>query len=311
MGSAVSSTPSDRQYRLPPPFSDPVAVLGATSLVGRYLLPRLAAAGHAVHAVSRGAGEPSAADVRWHRVDIVREPHAIPAAPIAVHLAPLWLAPPLVDGLAGKGLRRLIAFGSTSRLTKERSGDPREREVARRLGDAEDALQEACARHAIACTVLRPTLIYGGGRDRSLSGIARWARRLGVVPIAGAGRGLRQPVHADDLAAACLLALDATATQGRTYDLGGGTVLTYRAMTESVCRAAGGARVIGVPPALLRAAFRAASLLPGYGQVTAAMVDRMEQDLSVDHAAAMRDFGYAPRGFAYPDGLPADGAAGR
>ena len=41
--------------------------------------------------------------------------------------------------------------------------------------------------------------------------------------------------------------------------------------------------------------------------VTAAMADRMGDDLTVDHAPAQRDFGYAPRAFAYPDGEPAAG----
>jgi nucleoside-diphosphate-sugar epimerase len=286
------------------PAPDPVIVIGATSLVGRYLLPRLAASGRSVSAVSRQPAAASTPEARWYRIDVAREPAAVPAAPTAIHLAPLWLAPPVVESLAGRGLRRLIAFGSTSRFTKERSADAGEREVARLLAEAEDRVRESCDRHGIAWTLFRPTLIYGGGRDRNLSAIARWGRRLGFVMIAGSGRGLRQPVHADDLAAACVLALDARAAIGHAYDLGGGTVLSYRAMAEAVCRAAGSARVIGVPPVLLKSAFRIASLVPGRGQVTASMVDRMEQDLTVDHEPARKDFGYAPRAFAYPDGAP-------
>jgi nucleoside-diphosphate-sugar epimerase len=255
-----------------------------------------------VLAVSRRPSEASAAGARWFRIDVAREPSAIPPAATAIHLAPLWLAPPLVEGLAARGLRRLIAFGSTSRHTKERSADAADRDVARRLADAEDALRTACARHAVEWTLFRPTLIYGGGRDRNVSAIAQWARRLGFVAIAGEGRGLRQPVHADDLAAACVSALAAPQTAGRAYDLGGATVLTYRAMAEAVGRSSGGARVIGVPSALLRAAFRMASMLPRYRQVTASMVDRMDQDLTVDDTPAQRDFGWAPRAFAYPDG---------
>lgn len=284
----------------------PILVIGATSLVGRYLIPRLAAAGHGVLAVSRRPADASTPQARWFRVDVVLEPAAIPPAPTAVHLAPLWLAPPLVETLAASGLRRLIAFGSTSRSTKERSADPREREVARRLAEAEDRLREACARHGIAWTLFRPTLIYGGGNDRNLTAIAAWARRLGFVAVAGSARGLRQPVHADDLAAACVSALGAPATHGRDYDLGGGTVLTYRRMAEEVCRASGGARVVGVPRVVLRCAFATAAGLLG-SPVTAAMADRMGDDLTVDHAPAQRDFGYAPRAFAYPDGEPAAG----
>ena len=97
----------------------------------------------------------------------MREPDAIPPAPTAIHLAPLWHAPPLVEGLAARGLRRLTAFGSTSRFTKERSGDAAERGGARRLADAEDRVGAASERHSIAWTVFRPTLIYGGGEDRN------------------------------------------------------------------------------------------------------------------------------------------------
>ena len=279
-----------------------ILVIGATSLVGRYLLPRLAEHGHSVHAISRRPLDASAPGARWFRIDVAHEAAALPPAPTAIHLAPLWLAPPLVARLADQGLDRLIAFGSTSRFTKERSADPTERDLARRLTDAEDQVRAACERQGVAWTLFRPTLIYGGGHDRNLTAMAEWARRLGFVAIAGNGRGRRQPVHADDLAAACVLALRAPATRGRAYDLGGATVLTYREMAEAVCRASGGARVIEIPRTLLRNAFRIASALPRYGQATPAMVDRMEQDLVVDHTAAQRDFGYAPRAFAYPDG---------
>ena len=281
-----------------------MVVVGATSLVGSYLIPRLAASGRVVEAVSRSRrdGVPGA---RWHVLDVVAAPDALPAGEAAVHLAPLWLAPRLVAALAAGGARRLVAFGSTSRFTKEASADPREREVARRLAEAEERLAAECARHRVAWTIVRPTLIYGGGRDRSLSAIAAVARRVRVVPIAGHGRGLRQPVHADDLAALCVTALDRPASAGRAYDVGGGTVLSYRAMVGEVCRAAGGARVIGVPAAPLRLAFRAAALLPGLGAASSAMVDRMERDLVVDDADARRDLGWAPRAFSYPDGAPA------
>lgn len=282
-----------------------VLVTGATSLVGGYLLPRLAAAGYAPLAVTRHPGIDPFTGAQWFRVDITRKPTALPPSPAAIHLAPLWLLPPLLDTLAANGLRRLIAFGSTSRFTKERSADAGERDVARRLAEAEHALREGCRRHRIAWTLFRPTLIYGGGRDRNLTAIAGWARRLGFVAVAGRGAGRRQPVHADDLAAACVQALASGVTHEREYDLGGATVLPYRAMAETVARAAAGARVIGVPAPLLRAAFRAASLLPRYRQLTSSMVDRMEEDLVVDHAPAQRDFGYAPRAFAYPDGEPA------
>ena len=63
------------------------------------------------------------------------------------------------------------------------------------------------AERGIACTVFRPTLIYGAGTDRSLAPIARFARRWRVLPVPLGANGLRQPVHARDLAAACVAVL--------------------------------------------------------------------------------------------------------
>ena len=278
---------------------DPVLVLGATSLVGSYLRPRLKAAGHRVLSVSR---EPPTLDDEWSYADISRGPAGLPKAPAAIHLAPLWLAPPLVRGMAERGLRRLVAFSSTSRATKVASPDAKERALAARLAQAEDDVARACDATGVAWTLLRPTMIYGGGKDKNLSGVAALSRTFGA-PMAGEGRGLRQPVHADDLAAAAVRALDAPASHGRAYDVGGGSVLTYRAMVEEVCRVTGG-RMVSVAPGLMKAGLRAASLLTARRDLSPAMVDRMEQDLVVDDSDARRDLGHRPRPFAWPDGGP-------
>jgi nucleoside-diphosphate-sugar epimerase len=103
-------------------------------------------------------------------------------------------------------------------------------------------------RLAIAYTIFRPTLIYGAGRDRNIADIARFVRRFGVFPILGKGIGLRQPVHAADLAEACLLAVDSSASFNRVYNLSGGETLTYRQMVERVFQAMGKrGRVVSLP----------------------------------------------------------------
>ena len=122
------------------------------------------------------------------------------SADCLVHAAPIWLLPPWLPRAADAGVHRLVAFSSTSRFTKQGSGSPRERETARRLAEAEDAVQEACRRRGIRWTILRPTLVYGGGRDRNVSDVARFVARFGFFPIAGRGTGRRQPVHGADLA---------------------------------------------------------------------------------------------------------------
>lgn|SRR5262245_31859669 len=276
-------------------------VFGATGVVGHFLLPRLSAAGWLVHAISRRPVPATAPPgVRWHAHDVGRGLAGIDTdgATVVFHSAPLSLLPPLIPELAARGVTRVVAFGSTSRFTKQDATSAASRAAARWLAEAEDALAAASAPHGIAWTVFRPTLIYGAGVDRNVSSVARVARRWGVFPLAGDARGLRQPVYGDDLALACLQALDEPRTFGRAYNLTGGTTLTYREMVERVFQALGRRpRLPRVPLPLLRAALSAASRLPSLRRLGPDMADRMNADQCFDSADAARDFGYTPRPF--------------
>ena len=282
-----------------------VLVTGATGVVGPFVVRRLLEAGYHVRAITRRSPpEANGPALAWETLDLEQafDP-ARPGPETLIHAAPLWLLPPVLGALARSGLRRVVAFSSTSRFRKERSPNASERDLARRLSEAEAALTAVAAGHDVAWTLFRPTLIYGGGRDRNVSDLARLARRFGVVPVAGAASGRRQPVHADDLAQACVRALGAPLTHGRSYDLAGGETLTYRAMALRVATAARpGARVVSLPPLAARVLLAALSLAPGFGHLTAAVANRMNEDLVVDDAPARADIGWEPRAFRYrPD----------
>jgi len=281
-----------------------VLLTGARGLVGRRLVPLLFETELSVLAVSRHAapnpaGEPA---VRWIALDLER-PGALPArVDLLVHAAPIWLLPPWLPPAADAGVRRVVAFSSTSRFTRRASGSPRERETAGRIAAAEQAVQETCRARGIRWTVLRPTLVYGGGRDRNVSHVARFVRWFGFFPVAGAGRGLRQPVHAGDLARAVLAVLDRPATFDRAYDTPGGETLPYVEMVSRIAVGVGRRpRILHVPRPLLRGALAIARRLPGFGHLTPEVADRMDEDLVFDVTAARRDFGYDPRPFRFPD----------
>lgn len=275
----------------------PLLVLGATSLVGAPLLARLAQAGRPAVALSRADRAPAKA-LTWIRGDL-GEPgwnDSLPPVEQALSLSPIWLLPQALPALADAGVRRLVAFSSTSRFTKAASPVAAEREVAERLARSEEETVALCEARGVAWTILRPTLIYDPGRDANVTRLARLIRKVGVLPLAGRGGGRRQPVHADDLAAGALAALDASAARNRAYDLPGGETLTYRAMAERIFEGLGRRpRILSVPAPLWRAAFALASpVLPG---ATAAMGDRMAEDLVFDGEPARRDFGWSPRPF--------------
>lgn len=109
---------------------------------------------------------------------------------------------------------------------KQDSTDPSEREVVRELLRGESFLCTWGKARKVDWIVLRPTLIYGGGNDRNISEIVAIVNRLGFFPLMGKSLGKRQPVHAQDVAAACLAALDAVHVANRSYNLPGGEILT-------------------------------------------------------------------------------------
>lgn len=295
------------------PEGTPIVVTGATSQIGAFLLPRLTSAGFHVHALSRGtAGGRRTANrsVSWHAADLSRntEPPDL-SCEVLIHAAPLWLLPDMLEPLSRRGLRHVIAFGSTSRFTKAASKNTKEQALANRLLEAEKALSDQCERLGIAWTLFRPTMIYGCGRDRNITTIARFIGSFGFFPVLGEGLGLRQPVHAEDLAAACMAAINQPATRNRAYNLSGGETLSYRKMVEAVFHGLGKKpRLLSIPLPLFKGGIAVLSLLPRYRHLSGEMASRMNENLCFDHAEATRDFGYRPRKFDYraeaPNGGP-------
>lgn len=276
-------------------LASPVLVLGATSLIGEFLLARLTALGITPISLSR---RPPSNDVCWVDGDLT-DPNLAAELPLAAtvfSLSPIWLLPQALPTLKARGMTRLVAFSSTSRFTKQDSAEPSERAVAKALAEAEARVEAFCAEHGVAWTVLRPTLIYLEGRDGNVSRLAGLIRRFKVLPLSGGGGGLRQPVHADDLAAGAIAAAQAPAARDKAYDLVGGETLTYRLMVERIFEGLGRRpAILSLPARLFRLLLTLAK--PFYPGATATMGDRMAQDLTFDDAPARADFGWSPRDF--------------
>ena len=277
-----------------------IVVSGASSLVGSYLLPKLLAQGHQLDVISRNQGE-SRENLCWHQLPLEKanlSGLAVPDGFIYIHLAPLWLLPPILPELARRKVSRIIAFSSTSVLTKQNSPHPAEQAVVAKLQSAEQALVNSGLNN---WTIIRPTLIYAAGRDKNVAMIAELIRRVGIFPLIGSGKGLRQPVHAEDLASAVVATLLDSQTHNKIYALSGGETLSYRAMIERVFQALNlPIRIVSIPSPLFAIALRLARCLPRFRHLHMQMAYRMNQDLCFDHSEARQDFGYAPRKFDRP-----------
>jgi len=261
----------------------PVLLLGASGQIGRCLLRRLAAARRPVIALCRRPLPALAPEAEWLTSDLEGPLDLGDRKPVAaIHATGAWLLPLHLPALAAAGVKRLVCFSSTSVLAKADSSSAEERRVARQLAEAEAAV----AASALAWTILRPALIYGLGLDRNIGAAARFIRCWHWFPLAGPGAGLRQPVHADDLAMAAIALLGAEDAIGGRFNLGGGETLSYRAMIERIFQ------TLDLPPRFLRLPLLA--LLPGK---IGAMAARMEQDLAFDRGELWTRLDLRPRKF--------------
>ena len=277
-----------------------ILVTGATSMVGDFLLPMLAKAGHEVLATSRRE-HASQAGLTWQCLDISEEGwfRGLPSVDVWIHLAGIGLLEEsLRPALESLRVRRLVVFSSTSRYTKRYAHGERDRRFARQLARGERLVEEACGRLDVAWNIIRPTLIYCLGRDKNLSLISRFIRRFRFFPVVGSGEALRQPVHARDLARACVALIEHPKCANKAYNLSGGEVIGYQDMVARLFEQLGmRPRFVHVPVLLLRGVIAALRVWPRYRYLTMDMADRMAMDMVFSHDDATRDFGYDPRGF--------------
>ena len=266
-----------------------ILVLGASSQIGRFLLPRLRARGDQVVAVSRWQ-HTNAEGLTWLHGELPDPMPALADVDAVICYGPIIVLAPWLASGGAPGVARVVCTSSMSAESKRESLDATEREMARSLHEGEAALAEACQARGIAWTVLRPTLVYGAGIDKSLSPIARSAMRAHVFPLPS-GRGLRQPVHADDIASASIAALDTPAAAGQVIPIGGGERLSSGEMFARVRRSLDAATLpLPVPRWLL--GLTAAVVPRARGPIS-----RLDVDLVADNEPLQRLLGIRPRPF--------------
>lgn len=285
-----------------------ILVTGAGSLVGHSLIMRLKEHFSALFLLGRTCGCGQEDSLTFLPVDlecpverriVIKRLALEPEPLIFIHLAPIWLLGTFLQELlsAGVAVRRLVVFSSTSRLVKQHSKDEKERKLAARLAVGEDRVIDLCG-NDVPWTIFRPTLIYDCRRDKNIAFIRSFIRRFGFFPVAGQAGGLRQPVHVDDLAAAVMAVLDNRQTYYTIYNLGGGETLTYRNMVGRIFQGLGKReRIITLPPVLFLSLVWLVRLFRPRLGVSPAMVQRMNENLSFDFQAAVRDFSWKPREF--------------
>jgi len=274
-----------------------IHLFGAQTPTGEALKQQLCSTYTAFSLVAYSRSDPSLSPVDLIDPGSFRPGGESGVSALWVSFAPIWLLAPFLEQLALehperlKDLRGVIACSSSSVITKRFATNRFDRELVSLLTTAEDQLSAICRRLGLPCCIMRPTLIYGQVGpyvDRNLSRLIALMRRLPLLPLP-THTGLRQPIHASQLAGVALSLVRQFTSTGwdpqlpNRITLGGDTELSYAAMLRAMQQSlpntdsAKHCRLLSVPNRLFYAA--AAPLLLHSPKSFEAVL-RMGSDLS-------------------------------
>ena len=280
------------------PNKSPLVIVGGNSMVAGYLIERLDAAKLTAEIISRSPlAVPEGFSVTHMDLTSARNWIA-PERATVISLLPLWVLTRFLPRFMG--VETIIAVGSTSRFTKADSSDRIEQATAAKLAQAEAELQQWAQRTNTHFTMLRPTLVYDGIRDKNIARMKDFIRRYRGLPLAAPAKGLRQPIHADDVAKAIMGTIGNPQAVNRSFNIAGGEVLTYRSMAERVFASVSmKSRFLMLPTGWLQKLFRAGSRIGLLSETAfgSSLFQRMNEDLIFDVDEGLQVLNYQPRGF--------------
>lgn len=148
--------------------------------------------------------------------------------------------------------------------------------------------------------VLRPSIVFGP-EDDFFNRFAAMARFSPALPLIGGGATKFQPVFVGDVAQAVTRLIDAGIASGRTYELGGPEVMSFRQLMEFTLHTVGRKRLlIPVPWPVARIQAMILERLPK-PMLTTDQVEILKRDNVVSSEAAaelrtLEGLGITPRG---------------
>ncbi|MBK8908420.1 MAG: NAD-dependent epimerase/dehydratase family protein [Rhodospirillales bacterium] len=298
-----------------------VLVTGATGFIGRALCPALVQAGLPVVVATRNPSITShltGVDVRaitglgprvdWRAVlrDVGAVVHLAARTPVldeaedaetvaAYRRINVDGSRKLAEDAARAGVRRFV-FVSTAKVhgdhsppgaaMSEQSPVNPASAYARSKADAESALAEVAAAHAMELVVVRPPLVYGPGVGGNMLALLKLAARARVLPF-GAIRNARSLIYVGNLADAIRCALQAQDAAGRVYLVRDGEDLSTPALLRLVGEAMGRRPLM---PFIPTAALKLAATMTGRGAAFA----KLAGSFQIDDARIRRELGWTP-----------------
>jgi NADH dehydrogenase len=295
-----------------------VFLTGATGFVGKHMLERLLAEGHAVRAALRGFPGRKARlvghtehlgrkdDFEWVHGDVVegtRLDEGMQGCDAVIHL---------VGIIVEKGtntFERVHHLGTRNVVeAAKRTGIKRFVQMSA-LGARADGVaayqttkwkgEEEVRQSGIPFCILRPSLIFGAG-DGFVTQMIKTMRSAPLFrPVPGDGTPKFRPVAVEDVTTCFARALTYEAATNQTVELGGADELTLNEVLAEIARCAGVRKpAVHIPMPLMMAGAMVAQKLLKNPPVTVDQLRMLLEGSTCDIEPMKHIFGTNPRGFA-------------
>lgn len=275
-----------------------VAILGGAGFIGRYVVKRLAERGDVLTVGGRNAAQAKFLKLKGDvgqvgLVNISIDSEGLLPAFVAGNDAVINCVGILretrgqrfddIHHTAPARLARLARENGVERFVHISSlaADPRSTSsYARSKAAGEQAIRDAFP----TATILRPSIVFGP-EDRFFNKFAEMAMFSPALPLIGGGETRFQPVYVGNVADAVIRCIDDRTTAGRTYELGGPKVYTFRALLELLLAETRHHRLLlDIPFGLASLQARLMSLVPN-APLTADQIELLKQDNIVSSGA--------------------------
>lgn len=152
--------------------------------------------------------------------------------------------------------------------------------------------------------ILRPSLVFGAG-DGFLNRFAAMATMAPALPLIGGGETRFQPVYVGDVAEAIARGVTRADAAGRTYELGGPSLYTFREVLELVRRETGRDRMLVSVPFIVAKPLGSLLQLSRFVGLTPPLTRDQVLMLEKDNVVAADALGLSDLGIDHPAGMAA------
>ena len=285
-----------------------VFLTGATGFVGKHMLERLLAEGHAVRALVRDpkkAGLAEHASVDLVAGDVVEGTgldNGMQGCDAVIHLVGIIVekGSNTFERVHHLGTRNVVEVAKRARIRRFVQMSA--------LGVRADGVapyqttkwkgEEEVRRGGIPFSILRPSLIFGEGDGFVTQMMATMRSAPFFRPVPGSGKPKFRPIFIDDVTACFVRALTAEAATNQTIELGGADELTLNEVLAEIARCAGVRKpAVHIPMPFMFAGAAVMQKALKNPPVTVDQLRMLREGSTCDIGPMRRIFGIEPRGF--------------